>query len=118
MAKDKNFKIKGEDIEQLLSRPMGACMASDKITVNGELVDYMYREEPDFYSDSGWRFLSGTEDQVYAYNPDNWAIYDINTIANYDRAIIPYLDLPIGTELERVKGDDKFQTIKKYIAGE
>jgi len=84
-------------------------MATDKITVKGELVDFMYREQPDFDSDSGWRFLSGTENQDYVDNADNWAIYDTNTIANYDKAIIPYLDLPIGTELERISETVKFK---------
>ena len=38
-------------------------------------------------------------------------IYNVNTIANYDRAIIPYLDLPFGTELERIENTDKFEII-------
>jgi hypothetical protein len=105
---NKEFKIKGDEIKQLI-KSTGGCMATDKITVDGELVDFMYREQSDFNADSGWRFLSGTESQEYADNPDNWAIYDTNTIANYDEAIIPYLDLPIGTELERIKGTDKFR---------
>lgn len=105
---EKTFKIKGENIKQLI-QSIGGCMATDKITVNGELVDFMYREQPDFDSDSGWRFISGTETQDYVDNADNWAIYDTNTIANYDKAIIPYLDLPIGTELERITGTDKFK---------
>ncbi len=84
-------------------------MASDKITVNGELVDFMYRVESDFEHDSGWRFMSGTEDQEYTNNPNNWAIYDVNTIANYDPSIIAYLHEPIGSELERVKGTDVFR---------
>ena len=106
----KNFKIKGGDIKQLIDS-YGGCMATDKITVDGELVDYMYRDQPDFKNDSGWRFLSGTETQEYVDNPDKWAIYNTNTIANYDAAIIPYLDFPIGTELERVKGTDLFREI-------
>jgi len=104
----KKYRIEGDRIRQLI-KPMGGCMASDKITVNGELVDFMYRVEPDFEHDSGWRFMSGTEDQDYIDNPDNWAIYDVNTIANYDPSIIAYLHEPIGSELERVKGTDVFR---------
>ena len=87
-------------------------MATDKITVDGELVDYMYREEPDFEVDNGWRFLAGTESQDYADDANNWAIYDTNTIANYDPAIIPYLTLPVGTQLERVRGTNEFRVIE------
>jgi hypothetical protein len=53
-------------------------------------------------------FLSGTEDQDYADDSKNWMYYSVNTIANYDKAIIPYLDSPIGTNLERLKGTDDF----------
>ena len=65
----------------------------------------MYREEPSFDEDSGWRFFSGTETQEYVDNPKNLMIYDVNTIANYDHAIIPYLNMPIGAELERTAKD-------------
>ena len=110
MATNKNFKLTAEEIVKLIE-PMGGCIATDKITVDGELVDYMVREEPSDEIDSGWQFFSGSEDQDYVDNPDNSVIYDVNTIANYDKAIIPYLDLPIGTQLERIRGTEKFQII-------
>jgi hypothetical protein len=110
MATEKKFKLKADEIVQLIE-PMGGCLATDKITVEGELVDYMIREEPFNEIDSGWQFFSGTEDQDYIDDPNNSSIYDVNTIANYDKAIIPYLNLPIGTQLERIKGADKFRII-------
>jgi len=110
MPGQKNYKIHGDQIVDLV-KGKGGCMATDKITVDGEPVDFMYRETPLFDIDSGWRFFSGTESQEYVDDAGNSAIYDVNTIANYDNAIIPYLELPIGTELERVNGTDKFQII-------
>ncbi|MEX6689114.1 DUF2185 domain-containing protein [Danxiaibacter flavus] len=110
MANNKRYKLKGEQIRSLIE-PMGGCIATDKITVHGELVDYMLREKPVNDIDSGWQFFSGTEDQDYVNDPNNSAIYDVNTIANYDPAIIPYLHLPVGTQLERIRGTDKFQII-------
>ena len=104
----KKYKIEAKNIRQLI-KPIGGCMASDKITVFGEKINFMYRVDSDFDHDSGWRFMSGTEDQNFADNADNWAIYDVNTIANYDSAIIQYLDKPVGTELERVKGTERFR---------
>jgi len=107
---NKKYKLKSNEIKQLVANS-GACLASDKITVNGELVGYMYREKPDFKGDTGWRFFSGTETQTYADNPDNFAIYDTNTIANYDPSIIPNLKLPVGSELERIKETTTFKLI-------
>ncbi|MEZ2339072.1 DUF2185 domain-containing protein [Mucilaginibacter sp. RCC_168] len=106
----KNFKLRADQILNLIP-PIGGCMATDKITVDGLKVIYMYREKSDFEKDSGWRFFSGTEDQGYVDDPDNTMIYNVNTIANYDKAIIPYLNLPYGTELERVEGTDEFRIL-------
>ncbi len=107
---EKNFKLKTDQIKTL-APGWGACMATDMITVDGYKVGFMYRDEPYEDVDSGWRFFSGIEDQEYVDDPNNTMIYNINTIANYDPAIIPYLGLPLGTELERGEGTDKFNIV-------
>ena len=107
----KYFKLKPEDIKQLIE-PMGSCLASDKITVEGLPVGYMYREDPEEENDSGWRFLSGTETQDYIDDPNNSMVFEVNTVANYDTSIIPYLKSRTGTELERVENSNEFAEIK------
>jgi hypothetical protein len=106
--RDKAFKIPGDQIRRLIPN-MGGGFASDRITVDGAPVGYMYREQPDKDIDSGWRFLAGDESQDYADTPENWAIYDVNTICNYDPAIIPFLDAPVGSAFGRVPGTDRFE---------
>jgi hypothetical protein len=81
MQPSKKFKLKADEIVNLIN-PMGGCIATDKITVDGELFDFMVRSKPSFDKDSGWQFFSGIEDQDYVDNPDNLMIYDVNTIAN------------------------------------
>lgn len=108
--KEKKFKLSNDQIKELI-KPMGACYATDQITVDGLLVGYMYREAQDFEEDSGWRFFSGAEDQEYVDNPENTMIYDVNTIANYDPAVIPYLSMEIGTQLER-EGSNTFKVVQ------
>jgi hypothetical protein len=103
----KQFLLNPKDIKQLID-PMGSCLASDKITVDGMKIGFMYREEPEDTNDSGWRFLSGTETQTYIDNPNNSMVFEVNTIANYDKAIIPYLNSSVGSELERVEGSAEF----------
>jgi hypothetical protein len=97
---DRQFKIPADQIKPL-AEGHGACLATDMITCDGHKVGYMYREEPFFENDSGWRFFSGRETEEYADNPDNTAIYEVNTIANYDPAIIPLLNSPTNTAFER-----------------
>lgn len=104
----------GNEIKQLVSC-MGYCFATKKITIEGLKVGYMYREIPEDGADSGWRFFSGTESQDYVDNPNNIQIYDVNTIANYDKSIIPYLDSPIGFEYERVEKTGEFQLVDSTL---
>src|SRR5262245_37853004 len=106
--RDKAFKIPGDQIRRLIPN-MGGCFASDRITVDGAPVGYMYREQPDKDVDSGWRFLAGDESQEYADTPDNFTIYEVNTLCNYDPAIIPFLDAPVGSAFGRVPGTDRFE---------
>ena len=96
----KNFKLSPNQIKPM-AMGYGSCFASDRITVDGCPVGYCYREESDHDTDSGWRFFAGDESQEYADNPDNFAIYDINTIANYDSAITEILDASKGSVFER-----------------
>jgi len=84
-----------------LAEGRGSCLASDRITVAEQRVGFMYRELPANDIDSGWRFLSGEETQDYADDPANFALYDVNTIANYDPGIVTHLDAPAFSAFER-----------------
>lgn len=96
----KNFALSEDDIKPLVDDP-SACFATDMIVVENLGVNYMYREEPDFEQDSGWRFFAGKETPEYLGDPNNLGIYTLNTVANYDADIVPLLDSPIGSEFER-----------------
>ena len=96
----KVFKISKDQIRDLVPG-RGGCIASDRITVDGEPVGYMYRDEPAHDLDSGWRMVAGDESEEYMDEPSNHAVWDVNTIANYDPDIIPLLDAPIGAMFER-----------------
>ncbi|MBQ8795352.1 MAG: DUF2185 domain-containing protein [Clostridia bacterium] len=110
------FNKKGEfikiKVEKLIewNEPNGeGCFVSDKITKDGFKVGYMYREQPDEgMPDSGWRFMAGNEDDEYMNNPDNLHIFAINTVCNYDKDIIPYINSPIGCAYIRTSSD-KFE---------
>jgi hypothetical protein len=106
------FRIPEDEIRDLTTLK-GFGIVSNHITVGGMKVGYMYREERFDKEDTGWRFLSGTETEEYLDDPDTSKIFSINAIANYDPAILPYMKLPVGTELERVEGSDEFVIIRQ-----
>lgn len=81
----------------------GGCLASNRITVDGQPVGYAYREQPDanFTGDSGWRFLAGDEDDAYLANPDNFHIFEVNTICNYDPTLLDIINSEIDTSFRK-----------------
>lgn len=97
----KSFKLAAHEIV-VLAPGHGGCLATDRITVDGAPVGYCYREAPSKKMDSGWRFFAGDESDEYMGINSNHGVYDINTVANYDQAIIPVLDAPQGAAFERI----------------
>lgn len=101
------FILSPEQIRKLyVANGEAGCIASNRITVDGMKVGYLYREDPSSSSfpDSGWRFFSGDEDEEYTNDPNNFNIFDLNTICNYDTNIISLLESPIGCAFFRENG--------------
>jgi len=96
----KTYGLDAKDIRPLVVG-LGGCVASDAITVRGERVGFMYREPANNSSDSGWQFMSGRESQEFADDASNFGVFDVNTIANYDPDIIPFLGAPVGSSFTR-----------------
>ena len=100
---DKKYWLPASAVVPLVEG-LGAGIATDMIMVEGRPICFMYREEPINDVDSGWRFFSGAESRDYVDDSTHMALYDLNTIANYDRDIIPFLDSPPGSAFGREPG--------------
>ena len=109
----KNWSLPRSSMEMLLewNGPDG-CYATDKITVDGCKVGFMYREKPDNKLDSGWRFLAGDESEEYMNDINNMDIFCLNTICNYDPDIIEFLESPVGSVFYRDR-DGSFKKVSK-----
>lgn len=99
----KHYKLEKHQIRPLATG-LGLAMVSDMVAVEGRLVGYMYRDEPEDEEDSGWRFFAGNESDAYIDNPKHFSLLDVNIVANFDETIIPLLGSPIGAAFDR--GDD------------
>lgn len=85
-----------------MSKPItGYVIASKLISEQSKKVGWMYREAPLDPADTGWRLFSGEEDDAFADDPTNFAIYEIETIIELDSSILEFLNKKIGTEVER-----------------
>jgi hypothetical protein len=100
MRLGKIFRLKRHEIAPV-AKGRGGCLATDRITVDGAPVGYMYREAPTREEDSGWRFFAGDEDDKYMRDVQRHSVYDINTVVNYDPDVFPFLDAEVGSRFER-----------------
>ncbi len=74
------------------------CLVTDKVSVEGKKINYMYREQPyNIPNDSGWRFFEGSEDEEYISNPENTTAYTLEEVIKMDESIVPFLDAPYGS---------------------
>ena len=108
----KKLMIAEEDIVRLIPHD-GGCVATDRITVDGCEVGYMYREDPEEEGDTGWRFYAGDESEDYVYDLRNSGIYEVNTIANYDSAILAHLHTEAPCAFEKVPGKGYFRRVEQ-----
>ena len=108
----KKFAIPKEKIRSLVSS-IGGGLATDKIMVEGRKIGYMYREATRKPEDSGWRFFAGDEDQAYINDLKHTGVYAVNTVANYDPDIIPYLDTPAPCAFEKIEGTSKYRRVEQ-----
>jgi hypothetical protein len=96
----------------------GGCIATDMILVDGQPIRFMYRTIPVDPADSGWAFLSGLESDAYMNDAANHGVYDVNTLANYDPSITPFLDAPAGSAFEKTPDSEVFIEVKDWIPPE
>ena len=106
----KEYAISTEDIVRLVPHS-GGCIATDKITIEGKEVGYMYREVTQRENDTGWRFFAGDESEEYINDSSNSAVYAVNTIANYDPSILKYIDTPAPCAFEKIEGKRDFREV-------
>ncbi|EJU23691.1 PF09951 family protein [Peptoanaerobacter stomatis] len=94
-------------------KEFGYVLATKKLVEEKLPVRFMYREKSKS-GDSGWRFFAGVEDQEYVDDPDNIGIYDIKTITDIDKSIIPYLNSSVGVAFERETCNEDFKESKDF----
>jgi hypothetical protein len=108
----KKFFLSREQFKQLVPPDRSGCFITDRVTVDGCEIGYMYREKADRPEDSGWRFFAGDEAQEYIYDSSHTGVYAVNTAANYDPDIIPYLTTPAPRAFEKVVGGRSYRKIE------
>ena len=96
-----------------LSTALGRCIAAKTVSEEGRPIGFMYREEPVFEQDSGWRFFSGDETDEYTENPDHFSVCTLSDVVRTHPGIAGLLQQPAGTAWETGE-DGTFQSVADW----
>ncbi len=83
-------------LEHSLSAATEFAIVSKQILEDDMMVGFLYHGEPAFEQDSGWRFLSGAEDDDYADCADNFSAVRLVYVLEQFPEIKPLLNEPFG----------------------
>lgn len=102
----------------LIDKYHDRCFVNNQILYDGELPNYLYREEPmendeeRDYIDTGWRIMTGKETDEYMDNEDNFSFVSLGAVLSRDDSIIKILESEVGTSFER-NSDGVFEIINE-----
>lgn len=100
------------------SANMGGSIISKNILQNKGKIKWCIKEKPRNNLDNGWRFLSDIDTNEYLSDAKNMAVVDWNTVIEFEPAMIPFFDLPVGTELTIVSDGVKKKVINSFTGDE
>ncbi len=87
------------------------CIVSNQILLDGQPVDYMYREASNRENDSGWRFLAGDESTDYLDDAENVRVVSLGALLREDDSVLDLLDAPVGSAFERRERSGRFVAV-------
>lgn len=102
-----------EDDLLVTDAPVGwYAIVSHKIVKEGLPVRFMYREhQENLPFDSGWRVFSGTEDNEYTNNPENFSFHSLTRLTHYQADVGEPFWADIGSVFEKKEGEDCFSPV-------
>ena len=80
---------------------------------DGQLVGYLYREEPDQENDSGWRITANDESDEYMDDAGNIAYVSLGAVLNRDDSFRELLDSPVGSAFIRNPKTGRFEVAEE-----
>ena len=90
---------------------MGLVLVSNKILLKGETVCWMYRALPEEKGDSGWRVFSGTEDESYLTDHNNFKFILADSLMAIDDSLKANLLAPCHSSFERNQATKEWEMV-------
>lgn len=93
-----------DPVPSITDKYIKRCFVTNNILYEGRQVGYLYREEPDYDDDSGWRFTAGDETDEYMEDSDNSSYVSLGAVLREDDSCLELLDREAGVAFAK---DDK-----------
>jgi hypothetical protein len=93
-----------DPVPSITEKYIKRCFVTHNILYDGQPVGYLYREEPDYEDDSGWRFTTGTETDEYMDDSNNSSYVSLGAVLREDDSFVDLLDREAGVAF--VKDDE------------
>lgn len=93
-----------DPVPSLTDKYIKRCFVTRNILYEGRPVGYLYREDPDYDDDSGWRFTAGDETDEYMEDSNNSSYVSLGAVLREDDSFVALLDREVGVAFVR---DDK-----------
>ncbi len=93
-----------DPVPSITDKYIKRCFVTNNILYEGRSVGYLYREEPDYDDDSGWRFTAGDETDEYMEDSDNSSYVSLGAVLREDDSCLALLDRESGVAFAK---DDK-----------
>ena len=85
-----------DPVPSITDKYIKRCFVTNNILYDGQPVGYLYREEPEYEDDSGWRFTTGTETDEYMDDSNNSSYVSIGAVLREDDSLVDLLDREAG----------------------
>ncbi|MCG7584855.1 DUF2185 domain-containing protein [Photobacterium sp. OFAV2-7] len=85
-----------DPVPSITDKYIKRCFVTNNILYEGKPVGYLYREEPDYDDDSGWRITTGTETDEYMDDPENTSYVSLGVVLREDDSFIALLEYKAG----------------------
>lgn len=85
----------------------GGCVVSNNITNKKGVLKWCIKEKSLNPVDNGWRFLSDVDTEEFLNDSANMSVWDFNSIAEIEPAILSIYNMPIGADLTLIHEKDK-----------
>lgn len=85
-----------DPVPSIVDKYSKRCFVTNNILHEGRPVGYLYREEPEYTDDSGWRFTTGTETDEYMDDASNASYVSLGAVLTKDDSFVDLLDAAPG----------------------